>query len=217
MLAKKIAVGFFIVFLSNYCLAEIYESVDKQGNVTYTDTSASNAQPVDLPALGRINSADQSMAASAEEPKDNSNSQPAAQQHVPYAQFDITSPANEDTLYNQHAIAVNFAVSPALQTGDKILVFVDNIKFVDSTSSSAVLNEVPRGQHTVYGELVDANNQVLMRSSSIVLNVRYTSVAQQGQQNSSTGNEANNSGNIDVLKPVNASQINKQPNFIPKI
>ena len=140
--------------------AEVYRSVDKQGNVTYTNQAADGAEPVQLKPLSvydapDLKSADENIAG------DSSDASI-------YKSIAITSPQADETLRdNSGNVTVTASSEPALDSkaGDRYLFFLDGKAYgKPQVAATKALVEVDRGEHQVGVAVVDASGKQLMRS-----------------------------------------------------
>lgn len=147
---------------------EIYKSVDKHGNVTYSDTKTNkSAESVKLPTI---------------------NTQPAVrpsfntpQNRKPEAlnyQISIVNPLNGQTLHNnQRTINVDVSVSPPLKSGFFLQAMLDGaLHGAAVTSSRFTVSELSRGEHTLSVAIIDSNGNILTRSAGITLYVKRPSL-----------------------------------------
>jgi len=171
----------FLLPLTSY--AEIYKSVDANGNVTYTDKPTdSNATVVTVP---KTNSAP----ATSPEPASVNNAAPennaapvtAAPSDKPtkkpYTQFMIASPADQESIQNQPTLAVTIKINPSLQAGDVIQLYLDGTPYGNAVPDTSFNLTIPnRGTHVLSATLFDKNMQVLKQGNSITIYVHQAHI-----------------------------------------
>ena len=121
----------------------LYKWVDAQGNVHYSDKPHPGAQKLQLPKASTFvapNVVPPSPAVSNPSPQDN-----ALQG---YTKISVSSPKDQEVLWNTTTVTVTVALEPALQAGDTVTISVDGkSQTVDGTS--ATFTDIWRGEHDV--------------------------------------------------------------------
>jgi len=147
---------------------EIYKSVDKHGNITYSDTKTNKqAKSVKLPTINTQPAVKPSLNTQQNRSQENLNYQVA-----------ILTPQNGDTLHNnQRRININVSVSPALKPGFYLQAMLDGMRHGQAvTSAHFTVGEFDRGEHTLSVAIIDANGKILTQSRSITLYVKRPSL-----------------------------------------
>jgi hypothetical protein len=148
--------------------------VDDEGQVHYSDTPHDGATEIDV-APAQTFSLPSTPASSAVQ--DQSAEQESGP--VSYETLQITSPSQEETIWNTGGqVTVAIQLQPGLQTGHRIVVYLDGQKQagLPSRSSSMGLSEVTRGQHQLKTEVQDENGRVLISSQPLTFFYQQTSV-----------------------------------------
>jgi hypothetical protein len=98
---------------------------------------------------------------------------------APYQTVEITSPADQETLWNIGAtLPVQVRFQPALQPGHRYdLVLDGQRRNLDTTAGRVELPDVFRGTHTLQVVVLDSAGAELMRSPPRTFFVQQTSVA----------------------------------------
>ncbi|KAA0015965.1 DUF4124 domain-containing protein [Salinicola corii] len=165
--------------------APIYRHVDAQGNVIYSDEPGAgnrvNLKPITVvdPAGGEIRSG----------PHRSVAPEAAA---VEYERFVITRPGDQQTLPTGQAgnVQVKLAIEPALQRGDRVQLRVDGkVSQSPMHTSVFVLSQLPRGEHQLQADLVDAQGQVKLSTPPVTLYVQRASVNLPANPNNSNRRE----------------------------
>ncbi len=159
------------LFFSADAFAQAYRWVDENGVIHYSDRPQQGAEEFQLPESDAPPRADRPAAT----PRTRSSDEPAPATEG-YASIGFVSPEPEETLWNIGGVLnVQVALTPRLQPGHKLRVYLDG-EPRDLVSMVFVLNEVWRGEHTLQAEVVDQNDELLIRSDPVVFFVQQTSV-----------------------------------------
>lgn len=155
-----------IILLAQLAGAEVYKTVDKDGNVKYTDTPRSDkAEKIELRELNTVPSAQPQ--AFPPSPV-GANSQPAA---INY-KIGIISPRSDVTIpVGQRDLAIAVTLNPVLQQGHLLVYFMNGELLEETTMNNIIVKDVPRGTHTLVVEAIDANGRSLGASPSVLVNV----------------------------------------------
>lgn len=171
------------LFLSFAYAAQIYMNQDKNGNVTYSDTPLSpNSQPIATPTGNIVSGTPTAAPMPGNNPLapnpllDTVNSGNKA-----YTSFDIATPANGETIQNQPGMSVIITITPPLQPGDYVQVFLDGRPWGKAGPMTAFSFVTPdRGTHSVSAKLFNKDNQVLKTSSSNTFYVHQAALGANG-------------------------------------
>ena len=148
--------------------SRIYKTVDKHGNVVFTDVPPAEdkqAAEVQLGAGNSFKSDDARVTA----PAPDSEPAPAGTDSAPmearYSAAEIVSPANDEALRsNVGTVSVQVRVQPSLQPGHRLRLLVDDIPQMISPAGTT-LSGINRGTHTLVLEVVDAGGPTLYRGA----------------------------------------------------
>ena len=143
--------------------AEVYRSVDAQGNVTFTNQPAQGAEPVKLRPLS-VYDAPELKSTNGDNADDVSDA-------ALYKSVAILSPQADDTLRdNPGNVTVAAGSEPALErrAGHKFQFFLDG-KPDGKPQDAAMktLTDVDRGEHQVAVAIVDVNGKQLLQSEPV--------------------------------------------------
>ncbi|MEE4662294.1 MAG: DUF4124 domain-containing protein [Halieaceae bacterium] len=169
----RLAIGsFFAVLLATAAGAEqIYRWVDEQGLVHYSDVPQDGAETVVLQPPATYSAPRPATTPSGSRQPVTDDEQDG------YEGLTIVSPGAEETIWNTAGV-IKVAVSPtpALLEGHSVNIYLNGQLIAEKapTSLSAELTEVPRGEHTVTAEILDANGRVLMSAQPITFFYRQT-------------------------------------------
>jgi hypothetical protein len=145
--------------------------VDNQGRRHYSDRPVEGATQIEL-AGPQTFSGGSTPATPAPQTQ---NQPPAAPQ---YSVLDIISPSNEETISNTGGnLTMEVAVYPPLRVTDRIDVILDGRpQQLGSRSLSVTIPEVFRGEHTIQAVILGEDGRELLRSGSVTVFVRQTSL-----------------------------------------
>jgi len=163
-----------LFFLSDICFAAVYMQKDN-GNTTYSDTPAANAQPITIPPpTNNI-----SLPAASSQPN-NISPQPKPEESSTnfYKNFTMIDPTDEETFQNQRDIPITIKMGPALREGDKIQLFLDGNPVGQPTSdlTQLAIHEVERGEHQLFAALIDKDGQTVEKTSPVTIYIHYSAI-----------------------------------------
>ena len=176
----------FLLVTSSQAHAEVYKTVDKDGNVIYTDQAPDvDSQPLELRGLSVISPQKPSSVSKA-------SSQPLATEAVVggeeevtsiwelrrgYREFAIVSPAQDQNFWDTgNEATIAWGTRNRLQEGMTVTIFVDGKQLEPTTNSSIIVGDMWRGAHEVYAELKDASNRQIARTSTVTFHIKQFSV-----------------------------------------
>jgi len=162
--------------------ATIWTWVDEQGQRHYSDRQVPGATPIEVavpgPAAAPPQASGGAASGAAPAPRSAAATEPTAAGEVPYTVLDVISPEPEQTFWNiGGSLSVEIATYPALAAGHRIDAVLDGERVpIGSRSLQVTVPEVYRGEHTLSMLIVDAEGNVLMRSSPVRFYVHQTSL-----------------------------------------
>jgi hypothetical protein len=157
--------------------AEVYKVVDEHGNVTYTDRAPDpGAEPIRLPELSVIEAMElPSTAEGAEEEQEAVTD--IRELRRGYRDFKITSPQRDEHIRGTgNAVTISWDTRYQLQPGMTVHLFLDGEPLEPTRSSSITVQEVWRGEHSVSGKIVDAQNRTIANASPVTFFMHQHSV-----------------------------------------
>ena len=149
------------LFMANTVYAEIYKSKDAEGNVVFSDVQVKGAEKVivppvityqsKLPVNGVVKPIEQTSA------------------HKPYQSLKVLAPKQDQTIWdNLGELAVQHAITPRLQEGDTVQLFLDG-----ELQEGLIIKGMHRGEHKIRLQVVDSNGYAHITSEDIVFYVRH--------------------------------------------
>jgi hypothetical protein len=167
---KRLAI--LLMFLAMNVQADVYKSVNEEGEVVYSDQPSPNAQRMKLPQLPTYSPPPIPAFSTG-----TAESRPAAS---PYKSVKIVVPENDATIRdNQGVVHVQVALDPPLMTqqGHKIQFYLNGEPHgmpVGATSIS--FSNLDRGTYTLSSSVVNAEGAVLSSTAPVVFHLHRESV-----------------------------------------
>ena len=157
--------------------AQVYKTVDEDGNVTYTDRPPEDGSgPIKLPELSVIEAPVYETAPSssgADGADEDEKEKPLRYLRKHYADFAIVSPQQgESVWYSQEVISVAWSTQYQLQAGMQVTVSVDGGQEAATADRVIPITGLERGEHTVTAVLKDAKNRSIATAASITFFIR---------------------------------------------
>ncbi|MCB1856514.1 MAG: DUF4124 domain-containing protein [Halieaceae bacterium] len=168
----RLPILFALLFFALAGQAQIYKTVDADGNVSYSDTPASGGASEEV-EMRHINTTPPPPAIVPRE-RPAAEEEPAAVNYRPV----ITAPANETTIpMGPGNFQVNASVEPALAPGTALQLYIDGQpQGVPQDSPGWALTNVFRGAHDLEVAVVDTSGRELARSGAVRVYVLRPSV-----------------------------------------
>lgn len=143
----------------------IYMQTASDGHLQFSDKPGKESQ---LIRLENIN-----FYSTSESPRDSSS---ISSSTAGYSKLNLVQPQNQQTFQNQQQIAVQISIQPALQKEDSLEIWLDGVLIQKSKETSLILSELPRGEHRLQVNVVNAQEKILLSSSPVVFFVHYASI-----------------------------------------
>lgn len=175
--------GILLLVVAVTAHAEVYKSINADGEVVYSDRPAQGAERVKMPPLPSY---------TPQPVRTLSRPAPAVEQQMRYESFTITSPASDATIRNNlGTVEIDTRLAPALMTslGHRIQFYLDGMAhgaLLDSTMLT--LGNVERGEHRLSASVVDTAGNVLITTAEIAVHVKRASKLLTDTQGSVTDN-----------------------------
>lgn len=161
---KKYIGSLLMCFTATLAAAQIYQWTDRNGEMHFSDTPQKGAKRINLPPVQTF------PAPQVVTPVDNSDTQEEKKKNT-YKSISIIEPANESTSRdNQGRVPVLVETSPPLKPGDKIQILLDGKPIgKPQDSTSFLLSNVLRGEHTITAAIVNEAGDSLLKSKEPIL------------------------------------------------
>jgi Domain of unknown function (DUF4124) len=163
--------------------------VDKDGTTHFSDRPVPGAKQIDLRgALGLGRPAVAQPAPNSTAAQSPAPAQPAGQ----YQTFTVTSPAQQQTLWNIGGnLPVQVNLQPGLQSGHHLDVFLDGQQLnLNETSTQFTVPNVYRGLHTLQAAVFDSSGKEILRSQATEFMVQQTSILNPNNPNAAKAQTA---------------------------
>jgi len=162
--AQSMKASWFLIALlwAGSSAAAVYKWVDTEGVVHYGDSPpTTGAKPIDLPEVSRYQSRQLPTTSS---PRTGA----PAGAFKGYDSLVISRPENDETVRsNEGLFTVSLALSPGLQGGHRLQLFLDGRLVAENVGSSVQLKGVARGTHELTAVVVDEDGKEWVRSSPV--------------------------------------------------
>ncbi len=169
---------------SSVAYSQIYKVVDKDGNVSYTDTVPKDgSKPLDLPPLSVIEAPEYQRPAKREvDPEDKASSLRTLRSR--YKDFAITSPQQEESVWSQEqSVNIQWATREPILDGMLVKVTVDGLEQTPTAANTIAVPPLERGEHQIGATLVAANGSVVATAASVTFFVKRPNVYTNPQNN----------------------------------
>jgi hypothetical protein len=179
---RKWLILLFGLVVSSAQSAPAWTWVDANGQVHFSDTPVPGAKRIELANAQGFGAAPRE---SGQEPTASESDQPADRE-ARYRTFNITSPKQQETLWNTGSVVnVQIALEPRLQQGHRLdLVLDGQRRNLNATSTTLTLPEVFRGIHTIQAVVIDQRGEEVLRSLATTFMVQQTSIQNPNNANS---------------------------------
>lgn len=176
-----------VLLLMASAQADIYRSVDAEGNVVFTDEPSQGAERIEVSPASVI-SPEQGITTGDQEADDILKLTPDTEPEVteqsadaiPAYQVRIIAPADDESIWvNNGNVTVSLIVEPQLdaERGDLIVLNLNGADVgVAQPSTSFQLTNLSRGTHSVSATIIDSNGMALTTSETITFHLHRTSV-----------------------------------------
>ena len=176
-----ILIALALGFAGSPLTAQVYKTVDKDGNVTYTDQPPKDGSApiklreisvIEAPTYSRKPAMDKESAAPEE---GEEKSLKYLRNH--YRDFAIIAPKPEESLWPQEqAITVAWNTQNQLEFGMQVTVIIDGKEHITTPEQVIPVNGLERGSHTITANLKDAANRTIASTAPVTFFVRRPSV-----------------------------------------
>ena len=171
-----------LMFAVNPLTAQVYKTVDEQGNVTYTDKPPKDGSaPIKLRPISIIE------APTYEKPEKKTEDEAGAEDGKEmslkylrrnYKDFSIVAPQQEETIWQpENVITVAWNVRYQLQPGMQVTVLIDGQEQATTSEQIIPVTGLERGEHQVTAELKDASNRSIATAGPVTFFVRRAGVS----------------------------------------
>ena len=157
---------FLLVLVLPLSAAEVYKSVDQHGNTVFSDVPSDKAEKIDVGEVPTI---------------------PAIKQQTPraalaepvkrYRTLVVTNPVHDQTYFRSEGdLIVSVKLEPQLETGDKIVIYLNSNEFVSGESSTYSIKELDRGTYQLRVAIKDAQDKIAISSGTVTFHMRQNAI-----------------------------------------
>ena len=166
--------------------AEVYRSVDEDGNPVFTDQPTEGAEKIELKEIQTIDRQPVGLEAGGEPQtvEVDSTDEAGSDELAGYTGLSITSPEdNESIRDNAGNVTVNVAISPDLNqsAGHQLVVILDGTELMKTTSTSINTSNLDRGTHSISVAVIDRDGKEILRSSAVTFHLQRYSTQHKNQ------------------------------------
>jgi hypothetical protein len=158
---------------------EVWEWRDANGVMHYSDAPAPGARKIVI--VGSTTAAVPPNVA----PRTSTSAAAAAARPAPvqYTRLEIWQPENGASFFGADAVVnVRIRSEPELQSGDRLLTYLDGKLVSDQSQTEHVLSGVPRGAHSLTSVILDGRGNERIRSQPVVFHIKQAAVANPANQ-----------------------------------
>jgi len=157
-----------LIFMTSAASAEIYRSVDENGNVIFSDTPSEGAEKIEVKEA-------QTVDAPSTEPF--RYEPPPGEPPPRYQAVTISSPQNDQSIRaNAGNVSVSMSVTPGLRRGDRLVLLMDGKQVASGSSTSVSMKNVDRGTHTLRARVIGRDGKTLASSDPVTFHLQRHSI-----------------------------------------
>lgn len=151
-------------------MADVYRSVDEDGNVVFSDKPSPDAEKVEI---NEVQTIDPGNVPEYKYTPPRKSQAPVSS----YKKITITNPSNDQALSaNDGNVTVNVAVEPKLESGDVITLYLDGGQVAEGEGSAFNLTNLDRGTHTLSAAIKTSDGKEAIRSDTVSFTVHRHSI-----------------------------------------
>ena len=174
---RNVTLVLLLALVSMPLAAQVYKTVDENGNVVYTDQPpADGSPPVKLREISVVEAPIyESAAPAAEEDVAIEEGKEMSLRYLRknYADFAIVAPQQEESIWHpEDVVNVAWRARYQLQPGMKVIVSVDGQQQASTSEQIVPVSGLERGEHQVTAELKDARNRSIATAEPVTFFVR---------------------------------------------
>jgi hypothetical protein len=170
--------------------AQVYKTVDENGNVVYTDQPPKDGSPpIELKPLSVIEAPEYARAEPGDAQEDEPKQKSIRFLRKHYEGFGIVSPQQEESVwYADGPVAVAWSAPNPLEPGMQVTVAVDGRAQPATREPVVAFVGLERGEHTATAELRDAGNRLIASSEPITFFIRQPNIYMNAPRPTPRGN-----------------------------
>ena len=163
-----------LALIASPLMAQVYKTVDKDGNVTFTDQPPGDgSKPVELAPISVIEAPTYEKAPEATADVGDKKEIPLADVRRSFRDFAIVSPQSEESVWSGDGpISIAWSAGSALHEGMQVNVYLDGKMHTATTEQMIPVAGMSRGEHSVYAVLHDSRKRVIATAKPVVFFIR---------------------------------------------
>ncbi len=164
----RILISIICLLVAISATAEVYRSVDENGNVVFTDKPSPDAELIEVDELQTI------------KPPPVGKfkyTPPPAKPKPKYTEVSITSPQHDAAIRdNAGNVTVNISTKPGLQANHHLVLYLDGKEIMLGMATAKAFSGLDRGSHQLRAVVKDADGHIQLSSSSVTFYLLRQSV-----------------------------------------
>lgn len=176
-----ILIAFLLVMTAGQLSAQVYKTVDEDGNVTYTDQPPRDGSgPIKLRPISVVEAPIYEVRAKASE--ENAGAEDGKEMSLGYLRknykdFAIVAPQQEESIWHPEApVTVAWNVRYQLQQGMKVTISIDGNEQAVTSEQIIPVAGLERGEHRVTAVLKDARNRSIATAEPVIFFIRRPTI-----------------------------------------
>ena len=173
-----ILIAFSLAIMVSPLTAQVYKTVDKDGNVTYTDQPPPDgSKPIKLAPISVIEAPTYEKAPERAKQGVEGEEIPLRDLRKIYRDFAIISPQSEESVWHPDGpIAVAWRAGNPLKEGMQVTIYMDGKEQATTVEQIIPVDGMERGEHTVTAELKDANNRRIATAEPVTFFIQRPNI-----------------------------------------
>ena len=160
-----------MLLLAGSAHAEVYKSINADGEVVYSDIPTKGAEALKMPALPTYTPPPAT-------PSVSSKKEPV--EKVVYEDFVFLKPADDATIRNnQGIINAELKLTPALRNkrNHRVQFYLDGEAYGEPGNSiRTTMSNIDRGEHTLTASVLDANGNTLISADPVIVHLHRQTI-----------------------------------------
>jgi hypothetical protein len=158
-----------LLLLAGSAHAEVYKSINADGEVVYSDTRTKGAEAMKLPALPTYTPPPVT-------PTTATEAKPA--EKAAYEDMVFVQPEDDATIRNnQGIINAELKLTPALRRVHRIQFYLDGEAYGEPGKSiRTTMSNVDRGEHSLTASVLDADGESVISSAPVIVHLHRESI-----------------------------------------
>ena len=148
---------------------EVYKTVDKDGNIIFSDKPSSNSEEIKLQELKTTETIKPSISSSSRKSRGEN------EEDLSYKKLFVSNPVDGSSVRsNSGNVSISIVLEPSLRSGHRILITMDGKEVSKGSGKSASVTNIDRGTHTVGASVIDSSSNAIISASSTFSILRST-------------------------------------------